>query len=63
MQSRNETNAKPEAEKRQQMKMAKGYPLADTVSAAAVGGAAAAAVHIKTEIIVVQADGHSCLQQ
>lgn len=57
MQSRNETNAKPEAEKRQQMKMAKGYPLADTVSGAA------AAVHIKTEIIVVQADGHSCLQQ
>lgn len=55
MQSRNETNAKPEAEKRQQMKMAKGCPLANTVSAAAV--------HIKTEIIVVQADGHSCLQQ
>lgn len=60
MQNRNETNPKPGAEKRQQMKMAKGCPVADTVSAAAV---AAAAVHIKTEIIVVQEDGHSCLQQ
>lgn len=58
MQSRNETNPKPGAEKRQQMKMAKGCPVADTVSAAA-----AAAVHIKTEKIVVQEDGHSCLQQ
>lgn len=57
MQSRNETNPKPGAEKRQQMKMAKGCPVADTVSAVA------AAVHIKTEIIVVQEDGHSCLQQ
>lgn len=52
MQSRNETNRKPEAEKRQQMKMAEGCPpwLPVTV---------AAAVHIKTEIIAVRADGHA----